>query len=441
MALTNGIQFGRYVEVEVKNFTTGEKITIPNNLKIEFDFYKTIDEVDEASVGQVKIYGLTDETHRSLGEAGSEVTLKCGYVNDEIKVLFVASSTLITREYSDNSVVSVINVSANFNKFKFTKLILNQREASIASQLMYLADFLGYWFEFDLGNVPSEYQSLLEEYISTRKIVFTGTFTAKSALDIFCKKFCIVYHTRTEPDDSKGILSFRLEDRAIPVYVQQAQNGYEKIKTLDESSVVDFDKFKSIFITPSEEDDTAFVITKSTGMLGYPKEESKIINVPENWKPSSNEKITDDSQVTIQERKIKDAEASKKRAERQAKAQAAGKTLKPQKPKKLRNIKISRKYLRVTALLNPSVRPQSHVKVESEFTLYNGVYRVRNARYTGNNTDGGFNMELYLEDSGGKFDTVATDKEIEKSMQENVDGSLGNNTSYGNDSGDTGGEE
>ena len=90
MAINKGIQFGRYAEVEVKNYTTGEIITIPNQFEIDFEFFKTIDENENSSVGTIKIKGLTQETYKRMNSEGGSVTLRCGYTNSEIKPLFIA---------------------------------------------------------------------------------------------------------------------------------------------------------------------------------------------------------------------------------------------------------------------------------------------------------------------------------------------------------------
>ena len=121
MLTQDDLQFGRFIEVEIKNFKTSEKITIGNEFKIEFSFYKTIDEVNEASVGNVKIYGLTEETRKSLGGSGNEITLRCGYVNSEIKTLFIADIVRIRPEYSNSETVVSIDVSANFMNYAFSK--------------------------------------------------------------------------------------------------------------------------------------------------------------------------------------------------------------------------------------------------------------------------------------------------------------------------------
>ena len=91
-----GKKFGRYCSVEVRNFVTGQKHTIGNEFNITFEFFKTIDEIDNASTGTIRISGITKETLDILKSDGGEVSLSVGYVNTEIDILFIAA---ITRMY------------------------------------------------------------------------------------------------------------------------------------------------------------------------------------------------------------------------------------------------------------------------------------------------------------------------------------------------------
>ena len=73
-------------------------------------------------------------------------------------------------------------------------------------------------------------------------------------------------------------------------------------------------------------------------------------------------------------------------------------------------------YQRVSALLNPLVRPQSIVAVEyalddNDNVLFNTM-RVREATYKGNNKNGDWVMDLYCEDSDGTNDIPTSEQDI-----------------------------
>lgn len=119
MTIQQGYQFGRYVEVEIKNFTTKEKTIIPNDFEIDFEFYKTVDQVNNASVGVVKIYGLKEDTIRKINSDGGEITLNCGYSNSNIETLFVADILSVIPSVQSGTSVTEIRCSANVLAYSF----------------------------------------------------------------------------------------------------------------------------------------------------------------------------------------------------------------------------------------------------------------------------------------------------------------------------------
>ena len=169
MSLVDDLQFKRVIEVDIKNFKTNEKITIGNDFKIEFTFYKTIDEVNEASVGNVKIYGLTEETRKSLGGSGNELTLRCGYANSEVKTLFIADVVRVSPEYSASESIVSIDVSANFMDYAFTKTAnFDEKEVTIYDRAVSLGlaeDSMVIW---DLSNINKEDIGAVQEWLKNR---------------------------------------------------------------------------------------------------------------------------------------------------------------------------------------------------------------------------------------------------------------------------------
>lgn len=81
-------------------------------------------------------------------------------------------------------------------------------------------------------------------------------------------------------------------------------------------------------------------------------------------------------------------------------------------------IEINRRYNRITALLNPSVKPQSLIFTEDENYEQYRLHRVRNVKFVGNNKRGDWLMTLYCEDteaktvSGYKVSTQPTSIEL-----------------------------
>ena len=81
-------------------------------------------------------------------------------------------------------------------------------------------------------------------------------------------------------------------------------------------------------------------------------------------------------------------------------------------------IEINRRYNRITALLNPSVKPQSLIFTKDENYEDYLLHRVRNVKFVGNNKRGDWLMTLYCEDtesktvSGYKVSTQPTSTEL-----------------------------
>lgn len=86
-------------------------------------------------------------------------------------------------------------------------------------------------------------------------------------------------------------------------------------------------------------------------------------------------------------------------------------------------VEVNRRYNRIVALLNPSVKPQSLIFTEDKYTKELLAHRVRNAKFTGNNKKGDWLMTLYCEDtdnssvSGYKVSSQPTNREIAPLME------------------------
>ena len=86
-------------------------------------------------------------------------------------------------------------------------------------------------------------------------------------------------------------------------------------------------------------------------------------------------------------------------------------------------VEVNRRYNRIVALLNPSVKPQSLIFTEDKYTRELLAHRVRNAKFTGNNKKGDWLMTLYCEDkdnssvSGYKVSSQPTNREITPLME------------------------
>ena len=430
MAINKGIQFGRYAEVEVKNYTTGEIITIPNQFEIDFEFFKTIDENENSSVGTISIKGLTQETYKRMNSEGGSVILRCGYTNSEIKPLFIAMITRMWQVRDNGTTTTNINCSANsleyfYNSYDgggtgvrtLSEVLLDVSKLAGAKSMI-----------FDFSNVPKQHVEKVKEYVLSLSVNTDFEGIIRDVIKVMCDAFMLTRKTEQQEDGSIAF-AYSFTQAGVNFVLKQITEGYAKVPNLSEHKK-DRSAFKSLFVTQEDRYKDVYILSRNTGLRKV-EEEYKIATAYETVELAANEVQTDKSKSSIAQSNAKRREQD----EKDAKRKADGKNVKD-RVRNNRTIKINRKYAKVTALLNPSVTPQGHVIVSSYIDEYDNVYRVREATYKGNNRKGDWEMVLYCEDSGDRYATVATDQEIAESEQQEgiMYGELGNQSQDNSDS-------
>lgn len=432
MAIQQGYQFGRFVEVEIKNFITQEKTVIPNDFEIDFEFTKTVDQVEQASVGVVRIYGLNDETIDRINSDGGEILLRCGYTNDQIKTLFVADILYINPYKSQGTSITEIHCSANVLTHMFgANLSVGQGKTTVMKLLTDVSKALGKKALVQGTNVPMESMNQYIELLKTWEIKVDLFGTAQQILEMICLNFSFEVVDTEMTDETTGVKTegfvFVQKANGVADFLKKIEDGYPKISNSDASQ----DQFKkgedidAIFITPEKERAMAIVLHKKSGLknisIGY-----KIATVAETQELAANETQTVKSQEKQAQRQAKEAE----RKEKYEKKVAEGKKVKPLQ-KKVGTIKVNRRVINFTALINPSLRPQGHVLIYTDDLKYRGIYIVREIKFAGNNKRGSWDMSCVAEDTTGRYDTRAKETAQVTDEPETVTGNVGDTTSYG----------
>lgn len=422
MAINKGIQFGRYAEVEVKNYVTGEIITIPNQFEIDFEFFKTIDENENSSVGTISIKGLTQETYKRMNSEGGSVTLRCGYTNSEIKPLFIAMITRMWQVRENGTTTTNINCSANSLEYFYNSYDGGGSGArTLHEVLMDVSKLAGSnGIILDFSNFPEQYVEKVTEYVLTLSVNTDFEGVIRDVVRVVCDFFMLTRKTEQQEDGST-VFAYSFTQAGVNFVLKRIAEGYPKIPNIQEHRKNRY-AFKSVFVTQADRYKDVYILSRNTGLRKV-EEEYKIATAYETVELAANEVQTNKSKTAIAQSNAKRREQD----EKDAKRKADGKTVKD-RVRNNRTIKVNRKYAKVTALLNPSVTPQGHVIVSSFLDDYDNVYRVREATYKGNNRKGDWEMVLYCEDSGDRYSTVATAKEIAESDQQEgvMYGSLGN---------------
>lgn len=433
MPIAQGFQFGRFAEVEIKNFITKEKTVISNDFEIDFEFFKTVDQIDGASTGVVRIYGLTQDTFDRVRSDGGEISLRCGYSNSDIITLFVADILMMDMFSSNGTTTTTITCSANVLTHMFGGYISQGFvDASLMEILSDLGRQLGRRVMLGANNVPMDDVNAYFDYIYNKafRVDFFGS--PQDLLTAISYSFDFETTDAIDNRDGKNEPVIKMIQRTggVAEVFKEIQNGYNRVdrtsakyKTLKQQET----DLQALFITPNEEFKTALVLTKDTGLkkvnMGF-----KLATATETQELAANEEQTETSKEAQSVRDQKERERLAKYKEKVKE----GKKVKPYE-KKVSTIKVNRKYLTVEALLNPSLRPQSHVLISTSNTSYNGIYVTRDIKYKGNNRQGDWTMTITCEDTLGRYDTIAKDQtqQTEEEQETTLTGSVGDNTSYG----------
>ena len=396
----NGWQFGRYAEVIIKDFNKNVRTVVGNDFEIEFEFFKSVDDSKQNSTGAIRIKGLSEERCEAFSESGGEVTLRCGY-QDNIETLFVAYIMRMYKEIRDNTTVMTIECSMNVQEFFYSsgfEATPNSKGVEYRSPLSIMlknyAENLGYVrvdFYTD-STFTKEEQAQVYEIYNKGVVSFQFEGTASEQLNMMCT--AIHVSRNNIPTDDGLVLQLVAKQGFL-----DALGGVERIS--DEESkkyYKDYVDFRGMYqATQSDGFGTLTTLSTTTGLLST-QVEYKIA------KAYRDQELMSDSEETLQS-KEKTAKFYENEKKRKADGKKELKAVKGFKAKTVRNeIQVRRRYLKLTALLNPKVRPQSPLMVihkvyneQGQVEFKSDVGRARDVSYKGNNKTGDWTMEVYLE--------------------------------------------
>ena len=398
----NGWQFGRYAEVIIKDFNKNVRTVVGNDFEIEFEFFKSVDDSKQNSTGAIRIKGLSEERCEQFSESGGEVTLRCGY-QDNIETLFVAYIMRMHKEIRDNTTVMTIECSMNVQEFFYSsgvETIINANglgyRAPLNVMLKNYAEKLGYVrvdFYTD-GTFTKEEQAQVNEIYNKGVVYFQFEGTSNGQLNGICES---IHVSRTNlPTDDGLVLQLVAKQGFLDVLGEVEMISDEEPKKYHK----DYVGFRGMCqATQSDGFGTLTTLSTTTGLLST-QVEYKIA------KAYRDQELMSDSEETLQskEKTAKFYENEKKRKAKYNES-VAKRDAKNAERKAVRNeIQVRRRYLKLTALLNPKVRPQSPLMVihkvyneQGQVEFKSDAGRARDVTYKGNNKTGDWTMEVYLE--------------------------------------------
>ena len=396
----NGWQFGRYAEVIIKDFNKNVRTVVGNDFEIEFEFFKSVDDSKQNSTGAIRIKGLSEERCEQFSESGGEVTLRCGY-QDNIETLFVAYIMRMYKEIRDNITVMTIECSMNVQEFFYSsgfETITNANglgyRAPLNVMIKNYAEKLGYVrvdFYTD-GVFTKEEQAQVNEIYNKGIVSFQFEGTSNGQLNGICESIRV---SRTNlPTDDGLVLQLVAKQGFLDVLGDVEMVSDEESKKYYK----DYVDFRGQYqATQSDGFGTLTTLSTTTGLLST-QVEYKIA------KAYRDQELMSDSEETLQS-KEKTAKFYENEKKRKANEKKELKAVKGFKAKTVRNeIQVRRRYLKLTALLNPKVRPQSPLMVihkvyneQGQVEFKSDAGRARDITYKGNNKTGDWTMEVYLE--------------------------------------------
>lgn len=440
-----GALFGRYCSLEIRNYKTGKSHTIGNEFDISFEYFKTIDEINSASVGRVQIAGLSEATFDAIKSEGGEIKLECGYLNHEITTLFIAHITRMYPVKDGNTRYTIIECSANVLNFYFNGA---QSVNAVAMRDVCMYEILdrftkagnGKVSQLNLSVVPQQYDQMVADYLQTKSFnVYVVDQNLKTTMRNTINSFG--FNITTENNSNGLVYVYSLTQDGYTRIMQHINEGYVKIKSGKKDVIPKSNNDRSsvkilgnISVQDKETEKTAIVLSSTTGLLSH-EPEFKIASVPQTKALAANENLDYQQQLklaSIEEKQRKKAEKEKDKPESEKKTQ------------KVKMIRVNREFMKIRAFLNPNVKPQTMIALSLPKEGMS-FYRTRNVSFKGNNKVGDWVMEIYAEDGAGRYDSAATDADVserehledQNDTQTNTDfkdgftGGLGVDTSYG----------
>ena len=398
----NDWQFGRYAEVIIKDFNKNVRTVVGNDFEIDFDFFKSVDDSKQNSTGVIRIKGLSEERCEQFSESGGEVTLRCGY-QDNIETLFVAYIMRMYKEIRDNTTVMTIECSMNVQEFFYSSgvdVVENSKSGGLQYRsplnvmIKNYAENLGYVkvdFYTD-KTFSTEEQKTVYEIYNKGIVSFHFEGTANEQLNRICEAVNV---SRTNLPTDDGLVLQLVAKQGFLELLEQVERISDEESKKYYKDYVDFrGQYQA---TQSDGFGTLTTLSTTTGLLST-QVEYKIA------KAYRDQELMSDSEETLQS-KEKTAKFYENEKKRKADGKKEIKANKGFKAKTVRNeIQVRRRYLKLTALLNPKVRPQSPLMVihkvyneQGQVEFKSDVGRTRDITYKGNNKTGDWTMEVYLE--------------------------------------------
>ena len=341
------------------NISTAEDRVVVNGdeegFHIEFEWDKQLDHSDSSDTGSVTIYGLKEDTANTLGGVFTTIKLSCGYRADQKPtpetVLFIGDVIESKYEKEEGGTKLTMRITANANQLMIGRKVgylwaASELPAALSDKTA-KADFK------DLR--PETFVQVFLDFATAGTDIksYTATFSP-DATKVMAQKMFLVNYSQSVAGTIKTI--FDEVFRPINISWRAVARG---------ANHYDFTFFTKNELNVANPNNTAYVISSDTGLIGLPYLRSDTITRAIDQDTESNEVA-----LNIKESYGKDGT-----------------------PREVKRYKVRRQGVGFKALIDTDIEPNSIVDISTAEGSTDGLYRVRNVKFKGSN----FSQDWYME--------------------------------------------
>lgn len=309
-------QFDRDYLLTYKNLQTG-KVFQMTGLRCEFDIKLYVDNKDKSNEASISITNLGRELSKELGQQYGHIRLDIGYKGN-IKTVVQGDTINVQMQKQGTGLVTTFVLAPNFHNTAIKPIAVTFPEGvTLLDVVRKVASQLG--LSYVETSKPQAWQRITLPY------GYSPYGTGKQVLDELGRTYNIEYS---------------IEHNALSVR----------------------DRYAVL-----EGKETAFLLSKETGMIDIPYMDSEEISKRVGSVLADNEQF-----VSINQSFKKDGT-----------------------PRKVAKFRARRYGIRVKALINPSIKANSLIKIVSEDYAEGAYFRVRSVQFKGDSRGGDWTMDIW----------------------------------------------
>lgn len=341
------------------NISTAEDRVVVNGdeegFHIEFEWDKQLDHSDSSDTGSVTIYGLKEETANTLGGVFTTIKLSCGYRADQKPtsetVLFIGDVIDSKYEKEEGGTKLTMRITANA-----TQLLIGRKVGYLwtnPTEPDFLKDKTAV-VQYENLQPDNFVRQFLDYAIEGTQITSYSLDFSEDAKKVMRERLFLVNFTSSAVGTIKNILDEVF--RPINISWRAVARG---------ANHYDFTFFTKNELNVANPNNTAYVISSDTGLIGLPYLRSDTITRAIDQDTESNEVA-----LNIKQSYGKDGT-----------------------PREVKRYKVRRQGVGFKALIDTDIEPNSIVDISTAEGSTDGLYRVRNVKFKGSN----FSQDWYME--------------------------------------------